>query len=497
MINPPKFPLLIVLILSACTSCSISKNSWSPSKKYSPEQLNKDYTVFQNILEESHPGLYWYTPKDSMDMFFEWGRNQLKDSLTEEKFEKVLTYVIARLNCGHTVVKSSKAASRYVDTTRRFIFPLALKFWKDTAVVTTNLFRRDSIFTRGTIIKSIEGKPIPDILDTLHRYISSDGYNTVHKDQVLSNFGGFGSYYVTVFGAKEKYLIQYVDSTGFQKSAYLQSYSPGRDSIQRFPRRPTQTRKERKESARQSTRSIAIDTTNHIAMMNLRSFAKGFRLISFYKKSFKHIKKLGINNLVIDVRSNGGGNVTNSTALTKYIANKRFRIADSLYALKRSSNYSGRIEKFFIYKLFLHFMTHKKRDGRYHFGYFERHWFKPKRRNHFNGNVYVLTGGNSFSATTLFAHVVKPQDNVFIVGEETGGAAYGNTAWLIPDAELPETKIRFRLPLFRLVIDDSLPKNGRGILPEVYAEPTVDAIKNGIDFKMMKAYDLIKSEIRN
>ena len=29
----------------------------------------------------------------------------------------------------------------------------------------------------------------------------------------------------------------------------------------------------------------------------------------------------------------------------------------------------------------------------------------------------------------------------------------GSTAWLIPDLTLPETGIRFRLPLFRLVID--------------------------------------------
>ena len=61
------------------------------------------------------------------------------------------------------------------------------------------------------------------------------------------------------------------------------------------------------------------------------------------------------------------------------------------------------------------------------------------------------------------------QDNVTIVGEETGGGAYGNTAWLIPDVTLPETGVRFRLPLFRLVIDKNYPKNGKGVQPEVEA----------------------------
>lgn len=45
-----------------------------------------------------------------------------------------------------------------------------------------------------------------------------------------------------------------------------------------------------------------------------------------------------------------------------------------------------------------------------------------------------------------------------MIGEETGGGAYGNSAWLIPDVALPETGVRFRLPLFRLVIDKTVLK---------------------------------------
>jgi C-terminal processing protease CtpA/Prc len=138
-------------------------------------------------------------------------------------------------------------------------------------------------------------------------------------------------------------------------------------------------------------------------------------------------------------------------------------------------------------------MTSKYNDGKYHFGYFERHYFKPKKKNHFNGNVYVLTGGNSFSATTLFTQTVKQQNNVTIVGEETGGGAYGNSAWLIPDLILPQTGIRFRLPLFRLVIDKNIPKDGRGVQPEVSALPTTEAIRRGADYKMEKVMELIKT----
>ncbi len=106
----------------------------------------------------------------------------------------------------------------------------------------------------------------------------------------------------------------------------------------------------------------------------------------------------------------------------------------------------------------------------------------------------MLTGGNSFSATTLFVSAVIKQNNVTVIGEETGGGAYGNSAWLLPEVTLPETGVRFRLPLFRLVIDKTVPKIGRGVQPEVVAGPTVEAIRKGADYKLDKAMELIKND---
>jgi C-terminal processing protease CtpA/Prc len=102
-----------------------------------------------------------------------------------------------------------------------------------------------------------------------------------------------------------------------------------------------------------------------------------------------------------------------------------------------------------------------------------------------------MTGGNSFSATTLFVGDLKGQKNVTVVGEETGGGYYGNTAWIIQDVTLPETKIRFRLPRFRMVLDKNRKKDGRGIMPDVWALPSSEAIRRGIDYKAMKVRELI------
>ncbi|MBL0306357.1 MAG: peptidase S41 [Chitinophagaceae bacterium] len=491
---------ILLALLIALTGCGVSKSAFSPVKKYSPQQLERDYSLYQHILEQHHPSLYWYTSKDSMDLYFMYGRQQLKDSMTEPEFRKLLSYVTAKINCGHTSIRNSKAWSKYSDTVRLGkMFPLSMKVWNDTMLVTANLNRKDSILKRGTMITRINGKDIPTLTDTLFEYISTDGYNRTHKYQSLSNRGYFGSLYTLLYGPSEKYTLDYIDSTGQQKSITIPIYNPAADTAGRMmvrppARIPRPSKRERRRQQISTIRLLRIDTVNHSAMMTLSTFGRGYGLKKFFRQSFRALQQKNITHLIVDVRGNGGGSVNNSTQLTRYIARQPFKISDSLFAIRKRSNYEQYIQHHFWNKLFITLFTRKRNDGNYHFGYFERHYFRPKKNNHYNGKVYIVTGGNSFSATTLFTGALVKQNNVIVVGEETGGGAYGNSAWLIPYATLPETGVRFRLPLFRLVIDKTVPKNGRGVQPEITSFPSIEAIRRNADFKIETVMELIQKD---
>ena len=114
----------------------------------------------------------------------------------------------------------------------------------------------------------------------------------------------------------------------------------------------------------------------------------------------------------------------------------------------------------------------------------------------FHGSVYIITGGNSYSATTLVTKALKGQSNVVVVGEETGGGAYGNSAWMIPWVTLPNTHIRFRLPLFKMVMPNYTGEAGRGILPDLPVSVTAESIRKGIDLKTQKVKELITTNNR-
>lgn len=482
---------LYITLLFLC-SCTTSRNVVI-DKQYPLSDLQKDYSIFRGALEEGHPGLYWFTPKDSMDQYFKEGFNSLTDSMTERQFRTTLMKVVANIRCGHTSVNFSKKYTRYLDTANLKLFPLAFKVWKDTLAVTGNLNRKDSIFTRGTVVTAINSYSSKFLIDTFFHYLNGDGNSLTGKYQTLSTFGTFGVMYKNLFGLADSFNIKYINEYGWPAEASIPVYYAAPDTTDKTDSlRPEKTSpRERRNAIGYSSKEIQIDTTLKSAYMSVNTFARGNKLRKFFKYTFKNTERLNIKHLVIDVRSNGGGDAGNAIALTQYLSNHPFIVADSLYALKRSSKYREYINMQPLYWFATLFITKKRADGNFHFGYFERHKFRPRKKYHFDGSVYILTGGNSFSATTLFAQLLKGQSNVKIVGEETGGGSYGNNAWIIPELRLPKSGLIVNIPKFRFVMRKELVESGRGVLPDIYASPTAEDIRKGTDVKIQAVKYLI------
>jgi C-terminal processing protease CtpA/Prc len=201
------------------------------------------------------------------------------------------------------------------------------------------------------------------------------------------------------------------------------------------------------------------------------------------RRSFKQIEDHHSKNLVIDLRDNGGGHLNNSIMLTKYLAKQPFKVADTVAAINRNFAYGKYIHQSFWYWFPLNFNTTKMEDGRYHYHRFETKMNEPFAKHHFDGKIYLLQGPNTFSAATVFTGSLKGQENVQIIGEETGGGYYGNSAIHLLTITLPNSKIQATLPLFRVVLDKDRAK-GRGVMPDIFVLPNSYAIKKGVDNKM-------------
>lgn len=487
-----------MLVLSVLLySCATTKN-YDPQKKYAAGQLQQDYSLLRNILEKKHPSLYWYTSKDSMDIYFDTYYRKITDSMTEQQFGwKVIAPLVDKIHCGHTSFGRSKMYSKWAANKTFPSFPLFLKCWNDTMAITSNLNRKDAVLKRGTMITSINGIRNAELTRIMFQYMTEDGYaNNVNYIRLSSNFP---YYHRNIFGLSRTYRVTYLDSANRERSVDIPVFDLSKDSIKKnrpvpAVKKEKPDKKETRQKRLQDLRSLAIDSVNNTAIITLNTFSSG-GLRKFYRQTFRYINSTGIDNVVLDIRSNGGGRIRLSTLLTKYVTRVNFKVADTSFAVTKSLRpYSRYIKQSFINNLGLFFLTKKNKDGLYHFGHWERKLYKPKSQNHYNGNLFVLINGNTFSAAALFSNAVKGQPGITLIGEETGGGWHGNNGILIPDIILPNTHIKVRLPLFRLVQYNHVPKDGKGIAPDIYLGTNYDALLKNVDYKMKFVMDMIKAK---
>ncbi|MCM1161283.1 MAG: S41 family peptidase [Roseburia sp.] len=166
-----------------------------------------------------------------------------------------------------------------------------------------------------------------------------------------------------------------------------------------------------------------INQENSAAVLTLYSCNYNSEYKSTVKNMFKEIKEKGIKNVAVDLRNNGGGN--------SLVANEFFRYID--------------------------IDSYKEWACDWRLGYFMLHFPQTTVQNDryedllFQGNLYVLTSGYTFSSAMNFAEYVKDNHFGTIIGEPSGNApdSYGDISYFkLPNSGIvirPSTKKWYRI----------------------------------------------------
>jgi hypothetical protein len=432
--------------------------------------MQEDVDILWQTYQQVHPSYNWYAPADSVDARFKQVRASLTDSLTEPEFRLRLSYATAAIQCGHTSILPPKSLVNASRGRQAPAFPLNMRVWgTDSMIVTDNLGpSRDSV-KRGVAIISIDSVPAATLIRQMQEYISKDGFHNSYSEAILS--ASFASRFRWMYGIKPNYDIEYIDSSGQHLRTTIRSITPRPpDSTRQSARPPRPPAPRPTTPLKPRIGYLEIDSNGTFAYLRINTFS-GKGVSKLIRQSFETIEAKKISQLIVDIRDNGGGRITKSALLGRYLANESFKVGDSISAKTLKMPYPKYVQAHAFYQLFGWMIVKRKADGRLHFGSMERKVYKPKKAHHFDGNLYVLTSGRSFSASILFLQHIANRPNKIIVGEETGGTARGNSAVMTPDITLPNTHIRARLPLFRLITRTALPQNGRGVLPDVMITP--------------------------
>ncbi len=398
--------ICILLLFLLITSCNSNKNGSGKSNKFpkiSPEQVKAELDSILINLEESHPDPYTQITQKDLLKKIDKLKSEIKDSLNIIDYYLKATPVLSAVNDGHTGLMPPFKLIRKINPP---VFPIHIILNNAGKIISQ---KRDKQIPQYAEIVSINNIETNQIIQELSALISAEEYNykKYHLNRNINIL--MGAY----FNFPEQYKITY-NYEGKEKSVELNGKSAA-DLSKR-------NRKSKKKIKNYTFETLENNTTGYI---NFKSFSGLQKFEEFLDSSFRIIKEKKIQNLIIDLRENGGGNSMLGDALFQYISKAPFhqfgktivkysRQRENFYKANRSTWFSDMPDSTFN-RLFLHKAGELViEDGS------ELIQLK-KNPLRYNGQIYLLTSIRTFSSAANFAWTFKKFKMGAVIGGKTGG----------------------------------------------------------------------------
>ncbi len=484
------FMLSVIVLMVSCTS----KKDYNKalSIKYTVEALKKDYQILKTSLIEAHPGIYWYIDTAVLNHKFDSVENLLNKPLTSLEFYRYVAPLITEIKCGHTRLlypnKKYTIAEKQVLKAKGIHpfnqFKIALdddKVWIKSVRDSSNKALKPKIE-----ILSIDDHPIDSIVKKANQLFSSDGFNKTLYPYIIEN--NFGYYYQLNFKKSDSIQLKIKEDT-LVKNITL-GFNKIKSSSKKVNKKLAYLGK---DADGKPILDLKIDSLNKIATLKVGSFSfEQANFSKFYRQSFKKLKEQEINHLILDLRGNTGGELSACNKLFRYLYDKPTIFNQRVEVKKRYISTRKYFKNSWFYNFPFPHLTIKK-DTAGFYTYLRTHKALKPKKNVYQHDLYVLINGLSYSAASLLAANLQGVKRGIFIGEETGGAYNQCTAGTIPYVNLPNTKVKLRLPL--KVIKPNTLQNivGRGVFPQYEIINTFVDELNAKDHQLEKALQLIKS----
>ncbi len=474
------------------------QRDFDPQRPLSVAELRADFEILQRAFEDEHPAWGFYYPSDTMRAWFANTAEQLQEPLTELEFRRLLYALNARLGCGHTRISTPKAYRKYYRKKRKAKYPyqrLPFQAHKiDGRLIVLHAYTADSTrLVPGTEILSINGRKATRVMREIETMFPSDGYNLSHKERVINL--NFTSHFFRYYGESAEYDLDIRTPDGeqqqFTAAAYASNSEEYRDILKakKIPSARKDSTIFRKKGGYQL---YLLREDLQTAVLRIKSFA-GRRGIRFYRKVFRYLSDNQIPRLVIDLRDNGGGSGRESMTLISYINDETVE----LYGKKKRGkprvdrHLNSKFGRKVLAPLFLPLSFKSYRDSTHQYMGIVK---KPQRSHNFNGQVFILYNGLSFSSSAIAGAYLVDGGEVTIIGQESGGGQVRTNAFQTPSLTLPHSGIRFKYPFYAITSDVKAEDRGRGLLPDYPIEYQLEDLLSGRDLELEKVLELTQPE---
>lgn len=431
--------LLFIVTLIMSTGCArnntVSTNEIDVFGTFTLKELQDDAVKLKTIINAYSAKLY--TDEVELNQAYDKAYSSLKDGMTGLEFIRAMKPVVASLRCGHTHIFPDG------DFGDANLLPMDIevidgKLYMSRCAVNTDI-------PLGSEILEINGRTAEGILATIMNGMSADGYNETSRTNFL------GKYFVREYAYHIEYVntfdITFITPDGKTKNESLSAMKA--DTLNR--KLGTASSKAYKATYYDNYALMTVATFNPSNSNSIEDFNK------FFDEFFLKVKEQNINNIILDVRGNGGGDPWITSHLFSYLETE----PHPYFSTDAPNYYPGLKDPI------------------------------PMAENHFNGNTYVLIDGGCFSSTGHLLALLKYQGEAVLIGEESGGS------YICTDSSegrnLPNTNAYFHYSrqAWSVAVDGFEP--GRGIMPDIEVKMSIDDYLNKADPSMDVAYGLIQN----
>lgn len=448
-------------------------STYDIQRQISADKLAEDFDLLVLALEEAHAGLYRYMDRETFQKQVRTIQNQIARPMTDVEFYRLICPIVANIKCGHTSFSPCGNYWKHVKENGCF-FPLQLKFLAGKAYVVGNCSSNKTPL-RSQIV-SINGRLMNDIVKSMMSFLCTDGDILSAKYRILDD--SFAEKYHLFIDQPDTFEVEYLTGHDRQKHTLV---------LKGVPYREMKENRRKLRSTPPSILNLHIKDHPKVAVLTIKKFVNdeienvhgSFR--KYMDKTFTEIKEKNIQNLIIDLRGNGGGDVAHK--LIDYVVDKPIPYYRSIDTRKIRYSFLEYTDNGVFFNRVHPHLWNKTRnhENRYELKGDYDHTSEPSPLQ-FQGHLYILIDGHSFSASAEFASVVHYHRRAIFIGEETGGAYYGNNAGDFLKLTLPHTKLRVNIPIRRYVMAvGDYPYKTRGIIPDYEIEPAIDDVLSDRD----------------
>ena len=441
-----RYILIVSLILVTTTTCAGESPRSYNTSGYTIDQLEDDFDQYTSAILKDHPKTF--TDSDILDRTIVEQRKRLRDGMTETEFFSVITVVGAAVRCGHTRTYLSEQGRDYFNE-HGLCVPMEIRLLNGELYVFKD-FTPDKTIPPGSRVLSINGRPDTEIVESMRLSLPADGTNITYKEYSINL--SFSRLFTLVYGGTPQFeLVLTEPGAGETVSRNVAALSPDRCEEINKERYPPET----------DCRRLCMDFSedNSYAVLTVRDFGYYDKVEAFRQPVgdfFARVKRDNIGAVILDVRGNDGGDPYCSSFIVSHVIPEPVR-----YFASDTPFYEDLVKPI------------------------------PVPENIFAGELIVLTDGWCFSSTGHMLSLLRCYKRGVTMGEESGGASACNDA--SKEHVLKHPQLRLNPPRATFATSALCLPLGRGVLPDIEVQPTIQDIIENRDVVLEKALSLLDS----